>query len=92
MVTFLLAFSFYFFFKGLRTSRLRDFLFAGLFLGVGIHTYVAFRLAPLIIIALLPALFLTYERFFKRYWKHALAFALGAFITAARMYRLLPSP
>ncbi|TXH07318.1 MAG: glycosyltransferase family 39 protein [Candidatus Moraniibacteriota bacterium] len=86
MVTFLLTFSFYFFFKGLRTSRLRDFLFAGLFLGVGIHTYVAFRLAPLIIIALLPALFLTYERFFQRYWKHALAFALGAFITAAPMF------
>lgn len=86
MVTFLLTFSFYFFFRGLRTNRLRDFLFAGLFLGTGIHTYVAFRLAPLIVIALLPALFLTYERFLARYWKHALAFALGAFITAAPMF------
>ncbi len=86
MVTFLLTFSFYFFFKGLRTNRLRDFLFAGLFLGTGIHTYVAFRLAPLILIALLPALFLTYERFLARYWKHALVFALGAFIAAAPMF------
>ncbi len=86
MVTFLLTFSFYFFFKGLRTNRLRDFLFAGLFLGTGIHTYVAFRLAPLILIVLLPALFLTYERFLARYWKHALVFAFGAFIAAAPMF------
>ncbi len=86
MVTFLLTFSFYFFFKGLRTSRLRDFLFAGLFLGAGLHTYVAFRLAPLILIALLPILFLVYENFLTRYWKHLLAFALGAFITAAPMF------
>lgn len=86
MVTFLLTFSFYFFFKGLRTSRLRDFLFAGLFLGAGLHTYVAFRLAPLILIALLPILFLVYENFLARYWKHLLAFALGAFITAAPMF------
>lgn len=86
MVTFLLTFSFYFFFKGLRTHRLRDFLFAGLFLGTGLHTYVAFRLAPLILIALLPILFLTYERFLARYWKHILAFALGAFLAAAPMF------
>lgn len=86
MVTFLLTFSFYFFFRGLRTNKLRDFLFAGLFLGIGIHTYVAFRLAPLIVVALLPALILTYENFLARYWKHALTFALGAFITAAPMF------
>lgn len=86
MVTFLLTFCFYFFFRGLRTNKLRDFLFAGLFLGIGIHTYVAFRLAPLIVIALLPALFLTYERFLARYWKHGLAFALGAFIAASPMF------
>ncbi len=85
MTTFLLTFCFYFFFRGFRTNKLRDFLIAGLFLGIGLHTYVAFRLAPLIVIALLPALFLTYERFLARYWKHALAFILGACITAAPM-------
>lgn len=86
MVTFLLTFSFYFFFRGFRTYRLRDFFVAGLFLGVGLHTYVAFRLAPLILIALIPALLLTYERFLARYWKHILIFTLGAFITAAPMF------
>lgn len=86
MVTFLLTFSFYFFFKGLRTHRLRDVFIAGLFLGTGIHTYVAFRLAPLIFIALVPILFLVYENFLARFWKHMLVFLLGAFIAAAPMF------
>lgn len=83
MVTFLLTFAFYFFFKGLRTERIRTFLLSGLIFGVGLHTYVAYRLAPLILIALLPFLILSYEYFLKRFWKHGLAFILGAFISAA---------
>ncbi|TXH01257.1 MAG: phospholipid carrier-dependent glycosyltransferase [Candidatus Moraniibacteriota bacterium] len=82
MVTFLLTFAFYFFFKGLRTERVRTFLIAGLIFGIGVHTYVAYRLAPLILIALLPFLILSYENFLKRFWKHGLAFILGALITA----------
>ena len=85
MTTFLLSFSFYFFFRGLRTHRLRDFLFSGLIFGLGLHTYIAFRVAPLILILLLPALMLSYERFLKRFWKHGLVFILGALITAAPM-------
>jgi 4-amino-4-deoxy-L-arabinose transferase-like glycosyltransferase len=83
MVTFLLTFAFYFFFKGLRTERIRTFFISGLIFGVGLHTYVAYRLAPLILIALLPFLVLSYEHFFKRFWKHGLAFILGAFLSAA---------
>lgn len=85
MTTFLLSFSFYFFFRGLRTRRLTDFLLSGLIFGLGLHTYVAFRLAPLILILLLPALLLSYEHFFRRFWKHTALFLLGAFITAAPM-------
>ncbi len=83
MVTFLLTFAFYFFFKGLRTERIRTFFISGLIFGVGLHTYVAYRLAPLILIALLPFLILSYEHFFRRFWKHGLAFILGAFLSAA---------
>jgi len=85
MVTFLLTFSFYFFFKGLRTQRLRDLLISGLIFGLGLHTYIAFRLAPLILIILLPALMLSYENFLKRFWKHILVFIFGALVTAAPM-------
>ncbi len=85
MVTFLLSFSFYFFFRGLRSHRFRDFLLSGFIFGLGLHTYIAFRVAPLILIALLPALILSYEKFLKRFWKHGLIFICGAFIAAAPM-------
>lgn len=85
MTAFLLSFSFYFFFRGLRTQRKLDFLWSGLIFGLGLHTYIAFRVAPLILIILLPALMLSYERFLQRFWKHGLAFILGAMITAAPM-------
>lgn len=85
MTTFLLTFSFYFLFRGLRTHKWRDFLFSGLIFGLGLHTYIAFRVAPLILLLLLPALLLSYEKFLKRFWKHGLIFVLGAFITAAPM-------
>lgn len=86
MTAFLLSFSFYFFFRGLRTQRKLDFLWSGLIFGLGLHTYIAFRVAPLILIILLPALMLSYERFLQRFWKHGLAFILGAMITAAPMF------
>jgi 4-amino-4-deoxy-L-arabinose transferase-like glycosyltransferase len=86
MTAFLLSFSFFFFFRGLRTQRKLDFLWAGLIFGLGLHTYIAFRVAPLILILLLPALLLSYERFLARFWKHGLAFILGAFIAASPMF------
>lgn len=86
MMPFLLSFTFFFFFRGLRTRRYLDFVWSGLFLGLGIHTYIAFRLTPLIFVLLLPALMLSYEKFLKRYWKHALVFFFAAFVAAAPMF------
>jgi 4-amino-4-deoxy-L-arabinose transferase-like glycosyltransferase len=80
-----LAFAFFFFFKGLRTQKLLPFLFSGLFVGLGLHGYIASRLVPGIFILLLPFLLLSYPHFIKRFWKHALVFALGAIITAGPM-------
>jgi 4-amino-4-deoxy-L-arabinose transferase-like glycosyltransferase len=85
MVSFLLSFAFFFFFKGLRTRRYIDFALSGLCVGLGLHTYIAFRLTPLILVALLPFLMLSYENFLKRYWRQGLVFALTAFIAAAPM-------
>ncbi|MEP7162521.1 MAG: glycosyltransferase family 39 protein [Candidatus Moraniibacteriota bacterium] len=86
MVSFILTFSLYFFLKGFESRYWKHFLYSGLIFGLGLHTYVAFRLAPLILILLVPALMLTYENFWKTYWKPTLAFILGAFITAAPMF------
>jgi len=86
MVTFLLSVTFFFLFRGLRTQRFIYFILGGLFFGLGLHTYVAFRLAPLILILLLPVLILSYEHFIKRYWRHIGVFVFSAFVAAAPMF------
>lgn len=88
MVPFLLAFIFFFFFRGLRTEKIRFFAFSGLLFGLGLHTYVAFRAAPLILILLLPFLAVSYAHFFRRFWKHGLTFIATAFVAAAPMFHL----
>ncbi|MEK7549402.1 MAG: glycosyltransferase family 39 protein [Patescibacteria group bacterium] len=85
MLPFLVSFTFYFFFRGIRTRRFLDFAISGGLLGLGLHTYIAARLTPLILILLLPFLMLSYEKFLKRYWKHALVFLAGAFIVSVPM-------
>jgi 4-amino-4-deoxy-L-arabinose transferase-like glycosyltransferase len=86
MVPFLLTFTFYFFFHGLRTKSIVSFLLAGLTFGLGLHTYIAFRVAPLILVIFLTGLILSYKGFLKMYWKHGFAFVLGALISAAPMF------
>jgi len=53
LVPFVLVFLFYFLFRGLRTKSFWDFAVAGIFFGLGFHTYIAFRMAVLIIIPIL---------------------------------------
>ena len=86
MTSFLLSFSFYFFFRGLRTRKIFPFFFAGILFGLGLHTYIAFRLAPIILILLLPVLILSYENFLRRFWRHALVFIFTAGIAASPMF------
>ncbi len=78
MVPFILVFSFYFIFKGLRTKKISDFIFGGIFFGIGFHTYIAFRIAPLIFIILLISLIINRKDFWKDYKKHILAFFISA--------------
>lgn len=86
MVPFVLSFAFYFFFRGLRKGKILPFVISGLFFGAGLNTYTAYRLAPFIIILLLPFLFLSYDSFLKRFWKHSLVFVFAATLTAAPMF------
>ncbi|NTV41591.1 MAG: glycosyltransferase family 39 protein, partial [Candidatus Moranbacteria bacterium] len=85
MVPFILTFAFYFVFRGLRTKKLHDFIFAGLVYGLGLHTYIAFRVSPLVLIALFVSLIITRENFLKNFWKHILVFAIAMMITSAPM-------
>lgn len=89
MVSFLLSFGFYFFFRGLRRRSSLDFLVSGLIFGAGLHTYIAFRVTPLLVVLLLIALMLSQEKFFKHFYKHIAVFALGAFLAAAPLLTFL---
>jgi 4-amino-4-deoxy-L-arabinose transferase-like glycosyltransferase len=85
MVPCILTFAFYFLIKGLRTRKIHDFLIAGLIYGLGVHTYIAFRVSPLVLVAVFISLLITRKNFIKEYWKHVLVFTFAMFITAAPM-------
>lgn len=48
-VPFFAAFALYFLLKGLRRGKISDLIFGGIFMGLGFHTYIAFRFMPFVI-------------------------------------------
>ncbi|MEI9966323.1 MAG: glycosyltransferase family 39 protein [Candidatus Moraniibacteriota bacterium] len=82
MLPFIFSFTFYFFFRGLRKGGYASFILSGLFFGLGLNTYISWRIAPLILVLLVPFLMLSYQNFIRRFWKQALVFLLAAVITA----------
>lgn len=85
MLPMILAFTFYFLWRGLRTKKLSDFGIGGFIFGLGLHTYIAFRISPLILVVTLISLILSRENFLKNYWKHLLTFVMLAVFSAAPM-------
>lgn len=85
MLPLVLSFSFYFLYKGLRTKKLADFAVGGIIFGIGMHTYIAFRIAPLILVLALIALIVSRENFLKNFWKHILVFVFWTSLVAAPM-------
>jgi hypothetical protein len=43
----------YYLIRGLRTSNRNDFIFAGLFLGIGLHGYTPIRILPVVVLAII---------------------------------------
>lgn len=82
----ILTFSFFFLLRGIRTKHHAPFIFAGLLFGLGFHTYIAFRIAPLLLATLL-ILFLIQEGipFIKIHWKNITLFVFCALITTLPM-------
>ncbi|MBU4143006.1 glycosyltransferase family 39 protein [Patescibacteria group bacterium] len=80
MVPFFLVWSFYFLYKGLSLAKIHSswtfacFPLAGLFFGLGFHTYIAFRVAPLIL--LVPIIFslIRYWPKLKHFWRSKISF------------------
>jgi 4-amino-4-deoxy-L-arabinose transferase-like glycosyltransferase len=80
-----LVFAFYFLFKGVHTKKYSDFIIGGLIFGIGIHTYIAFRIAPAILVVMLISFTLSRENFLKNYWKQILIFAIFTTIAVLPM-------
>ncbi len=81
-----LVFSFYFLFKGFRTKKWTDFALGGFIFGLGIHTYIAARITPLILVVGLFFALLSYKNFLKNYWKQLLTFIFFATLSAFPMF------
>ena len=62
------------------------FAMAGLIFGIGLHTYIAFRITPAILGLSFLALWITKKHFWRDYWKHSLIFILLSLITMAPMF------
>ena len=90
MVPLFLVWSLYFFLAGYRQSKdpekkIKSFFYfflAGLLTGLGLHTYIAYRVVPLIFINIFFGLFLIQKSLLKKYWLHFLIFLFGAILSA----------
>lgn len=85
MLPFVLVFSFYFLFRALRTGKYYDYILAGAFFGLGVHTYIAFRVAPAILVVVLLALIASKKKFFRNFWKPLLIYIVSMFLVALPM-------
>ncbi len=85
----IITFSLYFIFRGLRRNRYRDYIFAGMLFGLGFHSYIAFRIAPALLIVLFVLLLLIDGRFVQRYWRAIALFVVSAILVAAPLFYTL---
>ena len=85
MLPFVLVFSIFFLIRGIQKKKIVDYVYAGLFFGLGLHTYIAFRIAPIILVVLLLAFIVSRKRFFQTHWKEILAFVAATIIIALPM-------
>ncbi len=93
MVPLFLVWSFYFFTKGFqilkkekncaRQKTLLFFFLSGLLTGIGLHTYIAYRVVPLIFIVIFLVSIIIFPKFIKKVWLPTIFFLAGAIISAA---------
>lgn len=65
MLPMILVFGFYFLWRGLKKASFLNFGIAGLFWGWGAHTYISYRIAPFMLIAVLAAYWLSIKKDFE---------------------------
>ena len=82
LLPFVLVWTVFFLIRGIQKKKIVDYIFAGIFFGIGVHTYIAFRIAPLILIVLLFFFIVNRKRFLATHWKEIIAFSLAVAIVA----------
>lgn len=87
------AWGFYYLYKGIETHRLWHWGLAGLFFGLGFHTYIAFRVMPLAVILVLAAYWLALWQTFRHgKYAHARHQMLGGVFTMIAVILLVALP
>jgi 4-amino-4-deoxy-L-arabinose transferase-like glycosyltransferase len=88
MVPLLLSWIFYFFFKAIDSEKNRKYYFAisGILFGLGFHTYIAFRIVPVILASVALAVILTKKGFLKKNWKSAVIFSAVSLAVALPIF------
>lgn len=85
MLPFVLVWTVFFLIRGIQKKKIIDYILAGAFFGLGVHTYIAFRIAPLILVVLLVAFIANRKKFFSTHWKEILAFLAATVLVALPM-------
>ena len=84
MLPAVLVWSFYFLWLGIKRRKTWPIILSGLIFGIGMHTYISFRIAPLVLVALfILLLFVNRIASRKELLKWAFVFFVGAIIIAS---------
>jgi 4-amino-4-deoxy-L-arabinose transferase-like glycosyltransferase len=86
MLPFVLVFAFYFLMRGMNTRKYWQFAVSGMFFGLGFHTYIAYRIAPLIFLAMFIVFFFTRERFARNYFFRYVVLGFFTILVAYPMF------
>ena len=83
MLPFVLVWTFYFLWKGFIDKKVGWVALAGLVYGIGFHTYISWRVSPLLIVLIfIMLLFIKHRVFDKKFvFKSLFVFGIGAIIT-----------
>lgn len=84
MMPCVLAFSFYFLFKGFKQKNLLSFIVGGIIYGIGFHTYISFRLSVLLLAIILFSFLIQFlkEKKLKQYLLFSSSFLFSTFLVA----------
>jgi 4-amino-4-deoxy-L-arabinose transferase-like glycosyltransferase len=88
MVPLILSWMFYFFFRAVDCEKNRKlyFVISGILFGLGFHTYIAFRIAPIILASVAIAVIITKKRFLRKNWKSSVFFTLASLTIALPIF------